>query len=97
MKIGRIPDTAKFEQCVGCHNRARLSIEITRNYPVLYLCHHCGRYLAGVTMSRIGEAEQGIPIPKPGERINTQAARPRQVVTQRPRFADKDDDARGNR
>jgi len=95
MKIGRIPDTAKFEQCVGCHNRARLSIEITRNYPVLYLCLHCGRYMAGVVQSRIGEAEQGLPIPRPGQRINSQAkptfSRPKQVLTQRP------DDARGNR
>lgn len=89
MRIGRIPDTEKFRQCVGCHNRARLSIEITEHYPVLYLCHHCGRYLAGVTMSRIGEAEQGIPIPKPGQRINARA----KPTYSRPR----DDDARGNR
>lgn len=71
MRIGRIPNPNVAVLCDDCHNRAELEINFGQKRPLMLLCFRCGRYLAGVVQSRIGEAERGIPIPKPGTRINS--------------------------
>jgi hypothetical protein len=81
MKIRRIPKDEDAGLCHSCHSRAELEVEFGSKRPLLRLCHRDGRYLGGVILSRIGEAEQGLPIPKPGERIPSQRL----------------DDVRGNR
>lgn len=69
MTIRRIPKEEHAGMCNDCHNRAELEINFGQKRPAMFLCNRCGRYLGGVILSRIGEAERGIPIPKPGTRI----------------------------
>jgi hypothetical protein len=94
LKIRRIPKEEQAGFCHSCHNRAELEVSFSEKRPLLRLCHRDGRYMAGVILSRIEEAEKGIPIPKPGERIRTERFAPGPGSPQR---KDRDDESRGNR
>jgi hypothetical protein len=69
MKIRRIPKEENAGFCHDCHSRAELEYDFGGKRPPLRLCLRDGRYLGQVTLSRIGEAEAGIPIPAKGERV----------------------------
>jgi hypothetical protein len=76
MKIRRIPkDELDRGFCHDCHSPAELEVNFGSKRPVLRLCMRDARYMGGVVLSRVGEHEQGLPIPKPGERINSQELR----------------------
>jgi hypothetical protein len=69
MKIRRIPKEEDAGFCHDCHSRAELEVNFGAKRPLLRLCMRDGRYLGQVIISRIGEHEAGIPIPRPGERV----------------------------
>lgn len=69
MKIRRIPREEQAGPCHDCHSRAELEVNFGGTRPLLRLCMRDGRYLGQVILSRIGEHEAGIPIPRPGERV----------------------------
>lgn len=69
MKIRRIPkDEPRGEECHSCHSRPTIEVDFGSKRPVLRVCSRCGRYLSGVIVNRIAEAEAGVPIPEPGTR-----------------------------
>ena len=69
MKIRRIAKSDPNRGfCSDCHTKADLEIDFGRKHPSLRLCARCGRYLGGVVINRIAEAEAGVPIPEPGTR-----------------------------
>jgi hypothetical protein len=72
MKIRRIPKEENVGFCHDCHNRAQLEVTFGSKRSSLRLSMRHGRYLGGVILSRIGEHEAGIPIPRPGERVPAQ-------------------------
>jgi hypothetical protein len=81
MKIRRIPKEEDAGRCHDCHSRAELEVDFGGKRPILRLCMRDGRYLGQVILSRIGEHEQGVPIPARGTRVRQDDA----------------DEARGNR
>lgn len=72
MKIGRIPKDAHRGPCHSCHGTAAIVITLSSFRPEVRICLRCARYAGGVLLSRVGEAEAGIEIPAPGQRVSRQ-------------------------